>query len=364
MNSILGRYQGWSVNKLIRGGADPAHARVIKNLCSIYFGATTATVKQEHCRQRSTANHHTIESLREIERHVRKLKNKNHAWKLRIGLLQQPADQAAIQHRATELLAVIDDHGVDNPKKSVSTRRVKNSTLKDLCVRTSSHLVTQAVNAAKAYAEKEGIDLADAICQLILGNATGKVATVIPAVIVPLNPNVLGATPAERARAVLSLTDGSLMQVKDFTQVQLTRFGWALTVNHVTGEDLGLFRLDPEDPEARFADAYQRQVLRLVNPVCVADGCGVGADSCQPHHIIAFKHGGKTIMENLSLLCPFDNGRNDDDRDHPMHGHVEKIDGLDMWVPAFGGAPKLNMHPCAQGGAIRLARKMVELENA
>ncbi|MCI6205365.1 MAG: hypothetical protein MR654_00365, partial [Corynebacterium glucuronolyticum] len=104
---------------------------------------------------------------------MRKLINKNHAWKLRIGLLQQPSDQAAIQHRATELLTAIDAPEVDNSKKSVSTRRVKNSTLKDLCVRTSSHLVTQAVTAAKAYAEKEGIDLADAICQLILGNATG-----------------------------------------------------------------------------------------------------------------------------------------------------------------------------------------------
>ena len=147
---------------------------------------------------------------------------------------------------------------MDNPKKSVSTRGVKNFTLKDLCVRTSSHLVTQAVTAAKAYAEKEGIDLADAICQLILGNATGTVATVTPAVVVPLNPNVLGVTPAERARVVVSLTDGSVMRVKDFTQVQLTRFGWALTVSHVTGEDLGLFRFDLEDPEVRFADAYQR----------------------------------------------------------------------------------------------------------
>ncbi|MGM5595770.1 hypothetical protein QZG57_12990, partial [Corynebacterium glucuronolyticum] len=106
--------------------------------------------------------------------------------------------------------------------------------MKDLCVRTSSHLVTQAINAAKAYAEKEHLDLADAICQLILGNATGKVATVTPAVIVPLNPDVLGVTPAERAHAVLSLTDGSVMQVKDFTQVQITAFGLALTVNHIT----------------------------------------------------------------------------------------------------------------------------------
>ena len=72
----------------------------------------------------------------------------------------------------------------------------------------------------------------------------------------------------------------------------------------------------------------------------------------------------ETVTGNLSLLCPFDNGRNDDDRDRRLQGHVEKINGLDMWVPAFGGAPKLTMHPCAQGGAIRLAKKMVKRENA
>ena len=71
-------------------------------------------------------------------------------------------------------------------------------------------------------------------------------------------------------------------------------------------------------------------MLRLVNPVCVGDGCGVGADSCQPHPIIAFKHDGKIVTGNLSLLCPFDNGRNDDGRDRRLQGHVEKINGLDM----------------------------------
>ncbi|SMB81344.1 hypothetical protein SAMN05660745_00796, partial [Corynebacterium glucuronolyticum] len=45
MNTILGVYQGWSVAKLVRGGADPAHARVIKKLSGIYFGTTSATVK-------------------------------------------------------------------------------------------------------------------------------------------------------------------------------------------------------------------------------------------------------------------------------------------------------------------------------
>ncbi|WOT02697.1 HNH endonuclease signature motif containing protein [Corynebacterium pyruviciproducens] len=95
--------------------------------------------------------------------------------------------------------------------------------------------------------------------------------------------------------------------------------------------------------------------------MCVADGCGVGADFCQPHHVKAYKNGGKTVTSNLAMLCAYDNGRNDDDPEKPMHGREEKIDGLEMWVPAFGGDPKLNMHPTALGGAIRLAKKMAEL---
>ena len=36
-----------------------------------------------------------------------------------------------------------------------------------------------------------------------------------------------------------------------------------------------------------------------------------------------------------------------------------RINGLEYWKPAFGGPLQLNMNPCAQGGAIRLARKQL-----
>ncbi|WP_336884536.1 hypothetical protein [Corynebacterium pilosum] len=68
------------------------------------------------------------------------------------------------------------------------------------------------------------------------------------------------------------------------------------------------------------------------------------------HHITAFKHGGKSEMKNFTCLCEFHNGRNDDDRDRPRYGHIDKIDGLDYWMPAFGGKPVLNNHPRRRAG--------------
>lgn len=361
MVNILGVYHGSTIRQLVARGADTTLARTIKKLSSIYFGSSTAAKKQRDCRASASANRHTLGTLKEIENQVGHLKDKRKAWQVRCGLTALPADLATIRKRGAEIVAAINGTGVVNPSKAASARRVNNTTYMDFHIRTESNLVTQAFTAAKAYAEKEDIPVSDAACLLMLGNATGKVPLVTPVVVLPLDERVLGVTPAERAHAVLSLSNGARMTVQEFTQAAVTDHGFALTVDHVTGEDLGLFTLRHEDPDARFADAYQRLVLKAKNPVCVADGCGVGADFCQPHHVKAYKNGGKTVTSNLAMLCAYDNGRNDDDPEKPMHGRVEKIDGLEMWVPAFGGDPKLNMHPTALGGAIRLAKKMAEL---
>ncbi|MCI6206671.1 MAG: hypothetical protein MR654_07125 [Corynebacterium glucuronolyticum] len=62
-------------------------------------------------------------------------------------------------------------------------------------------------------------------------------------------------------------------------------------------------------------------------------------------------------MSNMTMLCPFHNGRNDDNPAKPCYGRIERINGLDYFVPPFGGRPRLNMSTCAQGGATRLTQK-------
>lgn len=57
------------------------------------------------------------------------------------------------------------------------------------------------------------------------------------------------------------------------------------------------------------------------------------------------------------MLCPFRNGRNDDNPAQPRYGRIERINGVDYFVPPFGDRPRLNMSAYAQGGATRLAQK-------
>ncbi|MGO2550249.1 MAG: HNH endonuclease signature motif containing protein, partial [Corynebacterium casei] len=64
--------------------------------------------------------------------------------------------------------------------------------------------------------------------------------------------------------------------------------------------------------EARFASFKQRTLCKAENLVCPWPDCNVPADRCQVHHLDAHKNGGQTNPSNLSTLCAYHNGVNDD----------------------------------------------------
>uniref|UniRef100_UPI00242F2132 HNH endonuclease signature motif containing protein n=1 Tax=Corynebacterium stationis TaxID=1705 RepID=UPI00242F2132 len=64
--------------------------------------------------------------------------------------------------------------------------------------------------------------------------------------------------------------------------------------------------------EARFASDKLRTLAMAENLVCPWPDCNVPADKCQVHHIDAHKHGGHTKPSNLTMLCKYHNGVNDD----------------------------------------------------
>ncbi|MDN6739278.1 MAG: HNH endonuclease, partial [Corynebacterium casei] len=64
--------------------------------------------------------------------------------------------------------------------------------------------------------------------------------------------------------------------------------------------------------EARFASGKQRILAMAENLVCPWPDCKVPADRCLVHHIDAHKNGGQTNPSNLSALCAYHNGVNDD----------------------------------------------------
>lgn len=137
--------------------------------------------------------------------------------------------------------------------------------------------------------------------------------------------------------------------------MKLAEFEWVLVLDPVTGRELGFFRFRTAD--ARFAGPLERKIQRAKTPVCAVEGCACGADKCQLHHSESWVSGGPTTSENLTMLCPFHNGRNDDDPTKPRYGRIERINDLYYFFLPFSGRPRLNMSTCARGGAVRLAQK-------
>jgi hypothetical protein len=53
----------------------------------------------------------------------------------------------------------------------------------------------------------------------------------------------------------------------------------------------------------RLANAAQRRVLRGLYPRCAIPDCPVRFDQCKIHHVVWWRHGGRTDLDNLLPVC-------------------------------------------------------------
>jgi hypothetical protein len=53
----------------------------------------------------------------------------------------------------------------------------------------------------------------------------------------------------------------------------------------------------------RLANRAQRRALRGMYSTCAIPGCGVRYDHCKLHHIVWWRHGGRTDLDNLLPVC-------------------------------------------------------------
>ena len=59
----------------------------------------------------------------------------------------------------------------------------------------------------------------------------------------------------------------------------------------------------------RLANRAQRRALRGLYRGCAIPGCSVGYDRCNLHHIIWWRNGGATDLDNLIPLCTKHHGK-------------------------------------------------------
>lgn len=98
------------------------------------------------------------------------------------------------------------------------------------------------------------------------------------------------------------------------------------------GEDAYVAVVDPEAPitEAklrlgrtkRSATLEQHIALQLLDGTCQHPGCNRPPDACDRHHIVSWLRGGRTDVENLTLLCRRHHSDNDDSLGNPARGHM------------------------------------------
>jgi hypothetical protein len=78
----------------------------------------------------------------------------------------------------------------------------------------------------------------------------------------------------------------------------------------------------------RLASPGQRQLLAARDRGCSFPGCARPPAWCQAHHVVPWRHGGPTDLDNLCLVCPFHH------REFERRGWAVRMhDGVPEWIP-------------------------------
>lgn len=147
--------------------------------------------------------------------------------------------------------------------------------------------------------------------------------------------------------------DGSSISAWSLVQARLAETGQILLYDE-DAQPVDLRRTQ------RFANTKQRQILALDQLVCSHPDCARAGIFCEPHHLIAWKLGGETNLENLTLLCAVHNGMNDDNRERPKNGFAvrDPQTGRVGWQPPDPREPlRFNTHPLSGQSAGHQARE-------
>lgn len=176
-----------------------------------------------------------------------------------------------------------------------------------------------------------GPQLVQSFLNLMRGGGGVARAVPRPQLLIPL-PEYVRIIDGHDDDVILGLTDGTTMTgaeyVNQFVATHENRLEAALF--RPTHGAVNLYR------EARFANDKQRDLVRATMPVCAGPGCRRGADSCEIHHITAWKNGGETNLNNLAPLCRYHNRVNDDDAHRARRGRIEMLVGTPTWVSPRG----------------------------
>ena len=302
-------------------GADAADAAELAGLHQVYFGPTRYTGKQRKARQAALAQKHSLGTLTLIETYTSKVKKTLDAWNLRAKLAGTPAHR--IPHVAAARLKELRAKRTAKPGVRITYREQGPNTL------SITDDATTIANMRGVLESTNNTDLLKAANDIFFKEGTGSTPAVRTQVIITLNEldQIINGDGDE---IQLKLTNGARMTGAEFLTHKFADIGYATIVHPLDGP-INTWRL------SRGANLNQRLTLHAEFHTCSRPGCNKPADYCQVHHLIPWQAGGFTNIKNLTFLCAYHNGINDDDPSRPTgRGYMYRLNTGVSFIPPWG----------------------------
>ncbi|MEO5304743.1 HNH endonuclease signature motif containing protein [Corynebacterium sp. c25Ua_47] len=302
-------------------GADASDATELAGLHQVYFGPTRFTGKQRKARAAALQQRHSLSTLTLIETYVSKVKKTLDAWNLRAKLAATPAHR--IPTVAATRLKELRSKRIAKPGVRITYRAQGPNTL------SITDDATTIANMRAVLESTNNTDLLKAANDVFFNQATGTKPSVRTQVIVTLNEldQIINGDGDE---IELNLTNGARMTGAEFLTHKFAEIGYATIVHPIEGP-INTWRLE------RGANFNQRLTLHAEFHTCSRPGCNKPADYCQIHHLVPWQAGGYTNIKNLTFLCAYHNGINDDDPLKPTgRGYMYRLNTGVSFIPPWG----------------------------
>ena len=336
-------------------------ARKYVKLADVLFGPADSPRVQRAAVALAEQRELSIEYLEIVDKHAKKLKTRGAAWKLRAELIAYEGTLDEVDEHGKQ--RVTEEGGDKQKQRGVRVGRAIDG-LRTISITDTQRKITDLEKTLDAAVKDDDQPRSKALLEpfwdLVEGNGTGLIKPEYRTVIAIGLDDFAKVSCGRGDEVIVALSDGTTMTGAEFINAAMAgSLGDKLYVGlfHPTAGPVNLY-------EARFASDKLRTLAMSENLVCPWPDCNVPADRCQVHHIDAHKNGGHTKPSNLTMLCKYHNGVNDDDgpatpgrkkpgRRKPSRGRMRRHRGkVRLHTP--GGKPVGNTHHVSSMGAMDL----------
>ncbi|NME88388.1 HNH endonuclease signature motif containing protein [Corynebacterium stationis] len=292
-------------------------ARKYVKLADVLFGPTDSPRVQRDAVALAEQRGLSIEYLEIVDKHAKKLKTRGAAWKLRAELIAYEGTLDEVDEHGKQRVT---EEGGDTPKqRGVRVGRAVDG-LRTISITDTQRRITDLEKTLDAAIKDDDQPRSEALLEpfwdLVEGGGTGLIKPEYRTVIAIGLDDFAKVSCGKGEEVIVALSDGTTMTGAEFINAAMEgSLGDKLYVGlfHPTAGPVNLY-------EARFASDKLRTLAMSENLVCPWPECNVPADRCQVHHIDAHKNGGHTKPSNLTMLCKYHNGVNDDGGPRKKHG--------------------------------------------